>query len=100
MRSRLRGDIVSRSSSPTFLRLREMSRMPPGSPVWESRTSRGTGFSSRMLLAISIDSSKVIRGMDALLRLPFHQPERLDWFRRIVDVPLIARKSSVDIVAI
>ena len=35
--------------------------------------------------------------MDALLRLPFHQPERLDWFRRIVDVPLIARKSSVDI---
>ena len=35
--------------------------------------------------------------MDALLRLPFHQPERLNWFRRIVDVPLIARKSSIDL---
>ena len=35
--------------------------------------------------------------MDALLRLSFHQPERLNWFARIVDVPLIARKSSIDL---
>jgi hypothetical protein len=35
--------------------------------------------------------------MDVLLRLPFHQPDRMHWFGRIVDVPLIARKSSIDI---
>ena len=34
--------------------------------------------------------------MNVLLRLPFHQPARLNWFPRIVDVPLIARKSSID----
>jgi hypothetical protein len=32
--------------------------------------------------------------MDVLLRLPFAQPERLQSFRRIVDAPLIARKSG------
>ena len=33
--------------------------------------------------------------MDTLLRLPFAQSSRLDGFRTIVDVPLIARRSSV-----
>lgn len=32
--------------------------------------------------------------METLLRLPFHQPSRLGGFGRIVDVPLIARKSA------
>lgn len=33
--------------------------------------------------------------MEVLFRLPFHQPNRLHWFQSIVDVPLIARKSSI-----
>jgi hypothetical protein len=32
--------------------------------------------------------------METLLRLPFAQSSRLDGFRSIIDVPLIARKSA------
>ena len=34
--------------------------------------------------------------MSALLRLPFHQSERLGVFPKIVDAPLIARKAQVN----
>ena len=33
--------------------------------------------------------------MSALLRLPFYQPSRLDVFPRVLDAPLIARKTTV-----
>jgi hypothetical protein len=37
------------------------------------------------------------RHMDALLRLPFAQQERVDTFRRVIDAPLIARASGTGI---
>jgi hypothetical protein len=50
---------------------------------------------SRMRARIWARSKMAYSRMETLLRLPFAQSSRLDGFRSIIDVPLIARKSAI-----